>query len=257
MSNRIMNRPVKWAAEVAHVREVSLLGTADLSFWRDWLAEQRLRPCEHEGKAQLLIVGADSKYMGVRFRELSFSVLVSTQELGTQQDAVYLVRAFNSSRLLTFCEQVFFSTPYRHGDVRISANLPVTVQVVKSGEILFGAKMQTDASEWERPISHHGNDGWEGLIFLPRTSRKKGRKDKLFFARLRGDTKRYPFLRSEDSVTIKPSPDFDILQALTESHFVAHEWVVREDATHARSHTYKRVNVLPDTTDAGAAAAVR
>jgi len=30
---------------------------------RDWLVEQNLRPSEHEGKAQRLIVGADSKYM--------------------------------------------------------------------------------------------------------------------------------------------------------------------------------------------------
>jgi hypothetical protein len=248
-----MNWPVKWAAELDHVREVTLLGTADLSFWRDWLVEQNLRPSEHEGKAQFLIVGADSKYMGLCFRELSFSVLVSTQEkLGVQQDAVYLVRAFNSSRLFTFCEQVFFSTPYCHGDVRISANLPVAVHVVKNGEVLFGAQMQTDASGLERQTSHHGEDGWEGPIFLPPTSRRKGRKHKLFFARLRGDTKKFPFLLSKDSMTIKPSPEFDILQALTESHFVANEWVVREDATHARSKTYKTANVLPDMIDAEA-----
>jgi hypothetical protein len=252
-----MNWPVKWAAELAHVREVTLLGTADLSFWRDWLVQLNLRPSEHEGMAQLLIVGADSKYMGICFRELSFSVLVSMQELGARQDAVYLVRAFNSSRLFTFCEQVIFSTPYCHGDVRISANLPVAVHVVKNGEVLFGAQMQTDASGLERQASRHGEDGWEGPIFLPRTSRTKRRKEKLFFARLRGDTKRYPFLLSKDSMTIKPSPDFDILQALTASHFVAKEWVVREDATHARSKTYKTANVLPDMTAAEATAAAR
>ena len=135
-----MNMPVKWAAELAHVREVTLLGTADLSFWKDWLVEQDLRPSEHDGKAQLLIVAADSKYMGICFRELSFSVLVSTQEVGAQQDAVYLVRAFNSSRLFTFCEQVIFSTPYCHGDVRISASFPFAVHVVKNGEVVFGRR---------------------------------------------------------------------------------------------------------------------
>jgi hypothetical protein len=61
----------------------------------------------------------------------------------------------------------------------------------------------------------------KGPNFLRRTSRRKARKDKLFVARLRGDIKRYPFLLCRDLITIKSSPDFDILQALTESHFVA------------------------------------
>lgn len=117
-----MNTPVKWAAEPAHVREVSLLGTADLAFWKDRLMKEDLLPAESDGQAQLLIVAADSKFMGVRFRERSFSVLVSRQEEGTRQDAAYLVRAFNSCRLFAFCERVFFATPYNHGDVRVSAS---------------------------------------------------------------------------------------------------------------------------------------
>ena len=252
-----MNKSIKWAAELSHVREVTLLGTADLVFWKDWLMEEDLRPSEHDGQAQLLLVAADSKYMGVGFRELSFSVLVSPKEVGAEKDAVYLVRAFNSSRLFTFCEQVFFSTPYCHGDVRISASFPFAVHVIKNGEVVFEAQMPADASGFERQTSHHGEDGWEGPIFLPGTSRRKGHKGKLFFAQLRGDTKTYPFLPSKDSMTIKPSPDCDILQTLTESHFVAKEWVVRADATHARSKTYKRANVLPVVTKAEAAPVAR
>jgi hypothetical protein len=252
-----MNKSIKWAGELSHVREVTLLGTADLSFWKDWLMEHDLRPTEHDGLAQLLIVAADSKYMGIRFRELSFSVLVTTQELGADQDAVYLVRAFNSSRLLTFCEQVIFSTPYYHGDVRISASFPFAVHVVKNGEVIFGAQMQAEASGLGRQTSHLGEGGWEGPIFLPGTACRKGRKGKLFFARLRGDTKTYPFLHSKDSVTINPSLDCDILQALVDSHFVVKEWVVRADATHARSWTHKRANLLPDMTNAEATAATR
>src|SRR5690348_9916827 len=107
-----MNTSVKWAAQVAHVREVSLLGTADLAFWKDRLLKEDLQPAESDGQAQLLIIAANLKYMGIRFRELSFSVLVSRLEAGVQQDAAYLVRAFNSSRPFAFCERVFFSTPY-------------------------------------------------------------------------------------------------------------------------------------------------
>src|SRR5262245_27736743 len=115
-----MNPPIKWVAELAQVREVSLLGTADLAFWKDRLRKESLVPAEKDGKAQLLIVAADSKFMGFRFRELSFSVLVSRPEEGLPRAAAFLVHAFNSSRLFAFSERVFFSTPYRHGDVRVS-----------------------------------------------------------------------------------------------------------------------------------------
>src|SRR5262252_5986485 len=87
----IMKTSVKWAAELAHVREVSLLGTADLAFWKDRLLKEELLPAESDGRAQLLIIAADAKYLGVRFRELSFSVLVSRPEEGARQDAAYLV----------------------------------------------------------------------------------------------------------------------------------------------------------------------
>jgi hypothetical protein len=43
-----MNKSIKWAGELSHVREVTLLGTADLSFWKDWLMEHDLRPSEHD-----------------------------------------------------------------------------------------------------------------------------------------------------------------------------------------------------------------
>src|SRR5438874_1258263 len=98
-----MNTSVKWAAELAHVQEVSLLGKADLAFWKDRLLKEDLRPAESCGQAQLLFIAANSKYMGVRFRELSFSVLVARLEAGVRQDAAYLVRAFNSCRLFAFC----------------------------------------------------------------------------------------------------------------------------------------------------------
>src|SRR5262249_27557184 len=101
----IMNTSVKWAAELAHVREVSLLGTADLAFWKDRLLKEELLPVQSDGRAQLLIIAADSKFMGVRFRELSFCVSVSRPDGGIRQDAAYLVRAFNSCRFFAFCER--------------------------------------------------------------------------------------------------------------------------------------------------------
>jgi hypothetical protein len=243
-----MNTSVKWAAELAHVREVSLLGTADLAYWKEWLLNEELLPAECDGQAQLLIIAADAKYLGVRFRELSFSVLVCRPEQGPSQDAAYLVRAFNSCRFFAFCERLFFSTPYYHGDVRVSPALPASVHLVKKGEVVFGADMGADASGLAREPSRCGEDGWEGPVFLPGSRRGEGRQGKLFVARLRGHTRTYPFLPSTDSVAIRPSPDREVLQALQDSHFVAREWIVREDATHAKSKTYKRSDVVPGVT---------
>jgi hypothetical protein len=250
-----MNTSVRWAAELAHVREVSLLGTADLAFWKDRLLKEELLPAERHGQAQLLIIAADAKYLGVRFRELSFSVLVSRPEAGSRQDAAYLVRAFSSSRLFAFCERVLFSTPYDHGDVRVSASLPASLHLVKQGEGYFAAEMGADASGRGREPSRCGEDGWEGPVFLPERRRRKGRPGKLFVARLRGYTRTYPFLAGTDSVAIRSSPDSEILQALSGSRFLAKEWIVREDATHAKSKTYRRDYLLPGEARAEPAAA--
>jgi hypothetical protein len=250
-----MNRSVKWAAELAHVREVSLLGTADLAFWKDRLLKEELRPAESDGRAQLLITAADSKFMGVRFRELCFGVVVSRPDDGTWQDAAYLVRAFNSRWLFAACERVLFSTPYDHGDVRVRPSWPASVHLVKKGEVVFAAEMGADASGPGREPSRCGEDGWDGPVFLPPGRRRGGRPGKLFVARLRGHTRRYPFLPGTDSVAIMPPPGGEVLQALRDTRFLAREWVIREDATHAKSKTYRRADLLPGETYAGPAAA--
>jgi hypothetical protein len=249
-----MNRSLKWAAELAHVQEVSLLGTADLGFWKDRLLKEELLPAESESRAQLLIIAADSKFMGVRFRELSFCVSVSRPGDGTRQDAAYLVRAFNSCRFFAFCERVLFSTPYYHGDVWLRASLPVSTHLVKKREVVFAAEMGADPSGLGREPSRSGEDGWDGPVFLPQGRRRGGRSGKVFVARLRDYTRRYAFLPGTDFVAIKPSPDREFLQALRDSHFVPKEWTIREDATHAKSKTYKRADLIPLETYAGPAA---
>jgi hypothetical protein len=236
------NATVKWAAELMHVREISLFGTADLAFWKDRLQKEDLVPVASEGKAQLWIVAADSKYMGVRFAELSFSVLVSQHEKGTRRDGAFLVQAFNSCRFFAFCERTFFATPYEHGDVRVEASFPACIQLRKGGEDVFRAAMPSDASALTRKPSRSAEDGWEGPVFLPRRGRGNGRGSKLFFARVQGHTETYAFLRDKDSIEIRPSPGGGILQALFDSDFSAHEWAVRLNATHAKSKTYQQTD---------------
>ncbi len=88
---------MKYVAELAHVREVSLLGSADLGFWAERLRVEGLTPVEHAGRARVLVVACDSKFFGVRFRELSFSVFVRRPDASEGSDAAFLVQAFRSS----------------------------------------------------------------------------------------------------------------------------------------------------------------
>ena len=197
------------------------MGTVDFGFWKQRLKKEGLEPQETEGKAQILIVGAEAKFRGIRFRELSFSVMV--------RGGMLLVRAFNSSRFFAFCERVFFSTPYYGADVRISAAQPVFVRMTEVGEGMFEVEMKGE----DRGASSSGEDGWEGPVFLPGNA-------KAFVARIAGESRRYPFLNPQDSMTIKSGAKGGVLRSLLDSSFSPTEWIVRQDAAHAKSKTYKR-----------------
>src|SRR5438067_2909034 len=175
-----MNPPIQYAAVLPQVREVSLLGTADLAFWKDRLAKEELVPAETNGQAQVLVIAADSKFMGVPFREVSFSVLVSPPTGRVLPGGAFLVRAFNSCRFFAFCERVWFSTPYDHGEVRVSAAAPVSIRLTHRRQELFRAEMSP------REPARVGDGGWHGPVYLP--ARKNG-PGPLFFARLQGHTR--------------------------------------------------------------------
>lgn len=103
-----MNKPAKYVADCRHVKEVSLYGNADLGFWSQKLAKEGLVPLENNGKAQIIIIGGNMKYGGIEFTEVSFSVFIEPPSRQENQ-SVFLVQAFNSSRLFSFCERAFFS----------------------------------------------------------------------------------------------------------------------------------------------------
>lgn len=231
---------VKWAAEISHVREVSLRGTADLAFWTDRLQSQGLVPAATKGKAQILIIAADMKFLGVRFREVSFSVVVERPPGVGGSDAAFLVQAFNSFHLFAFSERFLFSTPYRHGEIRISHEVPCSLELILKGNTVFRAEMNANVSSSSRQLERRRDESWSGPIFLPYTRVARDRKGKAFIARLRGDTERFRHLKDADSLQILPAFAIDVLQALVDSHFAAEEWLVRPDATHSKSKTYSR-----------------
>lgn len=236
-----MSASIKWVAELARVREVSLLGTADLGYWRDRLSAEGFVPAESDdGRAQILIMAADAKFMGIRFRELSFTVLINRPGGDDGERAAYLTRAFNSSRFMAFSERAFFATPYYHGDVRVSTARPAFVHLAQKGEGVFRAAMRGVGPGPSREPVRRGEEGWDGPVFLPELKPGKRGQGKLFFARVRGQTDAYPFLPDDDLLTIEPGSESRVLGLLRDSNFVGREWAVREDATHAKSKTYKR-----------------
>ena len=222
------------------MREVSLRGTANLAFWRERLTTEDLVPAERDGKAQIMIVGATMRFMGIPFTEISFSVLLSGQEEAAGQAGAFLFQAFNSSRLFSWCERVLFATPYHHAQCRVSVSSPISIHLVLGGELAFRAEMQAGPRRPQGQPLRIGEETWEGPVFLPKDCRGNAAKDRFFFAKMKGRTAAYPFARTVDALSIMPSQDAGIFRALLDSGFTGEEWIVREDATHGKSKSYAR-----------------
>jgi hypothetical protein len=234
-----MKTDVKWAAQISDVREVSLRGSADLAFWTDHLHDHRLIPTPRDGRAEVMVIAAALKFMGVRFREVSVSVLAHPDD-AAEQPGAFLVHAWNSCRFFAFCERVCFATPYSHADVHVSPAAPASFQVAHDGDVLFAAQMsRTDPGDPGHTPSGATPDGWEGPVYLPRNRRTPQHPGKQFFVRIAGQTQTLPFLASADSITLKPAVH-PALSALLDSHFTPTEWHLRPNARHAKSKTYRR-----------------
>jgi hypothetical protein len=224
----MMTKDIRYVAKLPHVREVSIVGTADLAFWADRLRAEHLAPLAWEGRAQILLIAADSRYLGLPFQELSVSVVLGA--------GAFLVQAFNSRPFFAFCERTLFGTPYASGDLRVAASLPASVQLTRKRSLLFRAEMGAGATPSLPGISPY-QDGWEGPLFLP--ARHPGRsQSRLFFAQIRGAAQAVSFQLGRDVLEIRPSNELPVLQELIDSAFQATHWLVREDAMHAKSKTY-------------------
>jgi len=220
----------RYVANVRHVLEVTLLGTADLAYWQRYLGDERLVPQDSNGQAELMITAASMKFMGVAFSEISLCVLVT--DAATATPGAFLLQAFNSSRAFAWCERVLFSTPYQHARCSVSTGTPISIELRQAGRVLFHARMGTP-----RPPNRTGEEGWAGRVYLP-SRRGDGKGDgRYFMAKLHGATRAYPFIPTDDVCTIDAPENQPAWCALTASGFCAREWVVRDDATHAKSKT--------------------
>ena len=224
----VTNTSIQYAADLYNVKEVTLHGTADLSFWEAVLRKESLFPYHERDKAILLLSAVDAKWRGFKFREFVIAVGICLNENGTSLDGYYLPHAFNSSRLLAFSERVFFQTPYFHGDLRLENKLPASIKLQDRREVLLDARMSIPNTP---PVVEYLE--WEGPIFLPNN---RGQ----FFAVLAGEADIYPFSSETDKFELKPSARHRIFQQLIESNFIGSVWSLRSKSRHAKSKTYKR-----------------
>jgi hypothetical protein len=235
-----MTKPIKYVAAPTHVREVTVRGRADSSYWKNRLAAYDLTLADRGGRAPILIIAANMEYMGIRFTEVSFSVEVAPPPGFANPDAAFLVHAFNTSRMLAWSERTFFGTPYYHADCRISTSAPISIQVVQHKQLLFQVDMRNGSPAAPREPLRRGFEIWDGPIFLPMKSGAPFDTQYVFYGKMHGQANVYPLDRYLDMDSISPAPEAEVFQQLIDSDFTGEEWSVKEDATHARSKTYRR-----------------
>lgn len=224
--------PIKFVAEVSPVNEVTLHGTADLSFWQDRLRPEKLTPLAENGRAQLFVSGTETRYLGIQFRECILGIHVAPQRQQAQDvPTMYLLHAWNSLRAFAWIERNLFSTPYYPGRIKVEPQLPALLTVTDRDQVLISASQMTAS-----PPQETADEAWFGAIMLP--PRGRGGQ-KFFFGRLSGQTERWDFVQGADRFALLRSDSCPTIGWLQESHFTPHTWALRRTAKHAKSKTYR------------------
>lgn len=228
--------PVKFVAQIHNAREVTLRAHADLRYWREHLHPLNLHPHAANGKAHIVISAVAARFKGLPFRELSLSVLISDTPAGDTHDGYYLCHAFNSSRFFALVERTCFHTPYYPGHLLVDPAAPAEFRLYDRDRTLFSAEMTDHPSRVPRQLP---DESWEGPIFLP-PRRPNTPSNRFFVARLSGPAHTWTFEPTYDRLKIAHLPDIPALDHLTFSHLTPTQWLIRDNATHAKSKTYRR-----------------
>jgi hypothetical protein len=241
---RHMSTTPHYIAALSNVSEVSLVGAANLAFWKAHLSDAALTPVESDGKARLLVSASAAKFMGLPFAEFSVCVLVVPPVDRGWKDAAYLVHAFNSRRFFALVERVLYSTPYYHGRIGVTAALAPSVEVCADDGGTYRAALRTGAGESPPEPSRSAAECWNGPVFLPGRRGNRGIASHVFFAKLQGLTRAFPYAASRDTVEIASASAGSVFQMLIDSGFEGREWIVREGAVHAKSRTYPALKAI-------------
>lgn len=226
---------IKYVGQLYGVRELALLGTADLSWWRDHLAGEELEPIEVDQSARVLVTGLESKWMGMPFRDLSVSVSARCL-YGSKEEGYLLAGAFNASRFITFFERRWFKSPYQfRADLHVELGNQSTIRLGNEPAQDLIAEMGPRESE-ENPVPAE-EMGYTGPLFIP-----KGRDrtiNRWFMVKIHGLTSTIDYDAKRDRFEISSECTDPILSGLRASQFRGIEWFVRQNATHKRSKTFQ------------------
>ena len=227
------NIDARFIVEVQNVKEVTLAAEADLAYWQARLQSEALFPFNHNSKAQLVISATELHSMGRRTFELTIGLVVCERPTADSPDALYLVHAFNSSRLFAWIERTFFSTPYYPGHIRVGDRVPAKIQLKDHAGMIISIQMNASA----KPLVSR-EELWQGKIYLPRRKADSHHPGKYFVAKLGGRTKVYPYSPETDTLQVFARNEHPVFQWLLESNLAGKEWRIRSNAVHARSKSY-------------------
>ncbi|MGE3315857.1 MAG: hypothetical protein AB7O26_12155 [Planctomycetaceae bacterium] len=235
------HQTAQYAADIAPVQEVSLVGTANRSYWADRLNPFGLLPQQFDGAARLVISAMQSKFLGLTFREVCIAVAAQCPKSdGGASDALFLLQAFNSSRLFAFSERVLFSTPYRHARIDVALKESATFRIPGEAAPRIDAHFDAGRRRSQGPI-RTCEVRWEGPIFLPGSNSPGIARPQFFRARIAGLTTVWRFDGSADRFELATHDKLPIFAELHESGFAPREWQLRPFARHSRSKTFTAV----------------
>jgi hypothetical protein len=217
----------KFVAVVESVKELRLIGNANLDFWNERLSGKPYQALRIGGRAEITIGASALVWKGFRFNELTVSLAVAAKENPFEQIGYLLLHAFNSNRFFAFCERTFFSAPYHFGKTSLRETAPCSMNAVSKERIVLKAEMSAAARE-----TIEENERWTGAVFLP-----VAKGEKYFIAELSGVTKICPFVAT-DRIQLQADAKDDVFARLADSGFKGKEWRVRAEAFHAKSNTY-------------------
>lgn len=217
----------KFVAIVNDVKELRLIGNANLDFWNKQLADKPYQPFDNNGFAEITVAATELVWKGFRFNEWTIFLTLAGRNNPIKEAGVLLLHAFNSNRFFAFCGRTFFFTPYYFGKINLQENRPCSMNVWTNNQLVFKAEM----SETKRTINEK-DEHWEGAVFLP-----NAQNEKYFIAKLSGKSKVCPFNES-DKIELNSDEKYSIFEQLIKSNFTAKEWHLRSNAFHAKSKTY-------------------
>lgn len=87
----------KFVAEIKDVRELRLIGNANLDVWNGRLAGKSFQAFTGGGCAEITIAATELVWKGFRFNELTISLAIAAKDNSQRQIGYLLLHAFNSN----------------------------------------------------------------------------------------------------------------------------------------------------------------